>query len=132
MKSSYLVLYSVMNSFGSWVLQEIDQRGWSQSELARRAHASRGSISNIVTGKRDPGPEMCGALARAFNYPPEFVFIKAGLLPSKEEMDPTLAEANKLISELPAEYQTQALALIRFLHKTHLPNNPKKAKSSPN
>lgn len=130
-----LLLYSIMNSFGNWIIQEIEERGWSQSELARRSHASRGSISNIVRGTRYPGPEMCNAIAKAFKYPPEYVFKKAGIIPpeknSTNKTNPSLEEANQLLEELPEDYQKQALNLIRFLHKTYGPDNPKKARSSP-
>lgn len=132
MKSYNLVLYSIMNSFGVWIKQEIKDRGWTQSDLARNAHTSRGSISNIVLGKRSPGPDMCNAIARAFKYPPEFVFKKAGIIPpgrnNKDTTNPALEEANQLLSELPLEYQGQALQLIRFLHDTHAPYDAKKAK----
>lgn len=120
--------------FRNWLWQEIDSRGMSQRDLSKKAKIkiSPGAISHVLNGNRDPGPEFCRAIASALNYPPEYVFRKAGLLPDEKESDPQLAEANQLLSELPKEYQKQALQLIRFLHDTHVPPNTKKAESTSN
>ena len=126
------LLYSIMNTFGNWLEQEINERGWSQAELARKATSSRTSINNIINGRRDPGPEMCRAIANALNLPQEYIFKKAGLIDvdnGEEDTSPTLEEANELMEQLPEEYQQQALALIRFLYETHAPYNAKKSES---
>jgi transcriptional regulator with XRE-family HTH domain len=70
-----------MNSieFREWLRKELNERGWSQSELARRGNVTPGAISAILTGNSNPGPKSCMAIARAFNIPPENIMRKAGL-----------------------------------------------------
>lgn len=121
-------MYSI--SFSDWLYRELDLRNWSQRKLAQEAKISAGSISHVLNGNREPGPDLCRAIAKALDFPPDQVFRMAGLLPEEGETNDDLEQANHLLRELPAEYQTQALALIRFLHKTHVPNSHKKAKSS--
>ncbi|MDO9226629.1 MAG: helix-turn-helix transcriptional regulator [Pseudomonadota bacterium] len=41
-------------------------RGWSQEELGWRVSSSSANISRIETGKHGPGPDVLGALAKAF------------------------------------------------------------------
>lgn len=120
------------NEFRNWLWRELDQRGMSQSDITRQSKIkiSPGAISHVLNGTRDPGPEFCKAIASAFNYSPEYVFRKAGILPKEKNKTPTLEEANELMEQLPEEYQQQALAIIRFLHDTHTPKKAKKSKSS--
>ena len=122
-----------MKKFSEWLRKEINNRNWTQAELAERSSVPSATISRIINNTRDPGPEIANKLAKALNYPPELLFRKAGLLPETKEyaINPALDEANQLLNELPKEYQKQALQLIRFLHDTHVPYNAKKAKSSP-
>ena len=126
-------LFYMDGNFGSWLLDEIEERKWSQADLAEKAGVTNATISRLVNGTRNPGPDLAKKLADALNYPPEFVFRIADLLPPKSESNPTLEEANRLLSELPEEYQKQALQLVRFLHSTHVPHQKnKKAKSTSN
>jgi transcriptional regulator with XRE-family HTH domain len=120
------------NDFQGWLWEELEKRGMSQRDITRKSKIkiSPGAISHILSGTRDPGPEVCKAIASALNYPPEYVFRKAGILPEQEETDPKLAEANQLLKELPEEYRGQALSLIRFLHDNHVKLKPTSAESS--
>ena len=69
-------------NFGEWLDKELIQRGWSQSELARRGGVSPSTVQQAVTGITKPGPRLCQAIARAFGMPAEEVFRLASLLPS--------------------------------------------------
>ena len=86
-----------MDNFGKWLLQELENRDMSQSELSRLSGLSRGTLSNLISGTRGRGPDSIEAIARAFKMPPEQVFRVAGLLPPKPDEDAWVEEqAHKL------------------------------------
>ncbi|MCJ7532270.1 MAG: helix-turn-helix transcriptional regulator [Anaerolineales bacterium] len=70
----------------------MDKKGWGQRELARQAKVSQGSIGNVIRGDRQPGPDLCHAIARALKLPPEAVFRAAGILPEVNQDAPGLEE----------------------------------------
>lgn len=103
--------------FVDWLKKELDDRGWKQAELARRAKLHRGTIANIMTGSRSPGPEFCTALADALGYPVEDVFRRAGLLPpdpSPAERK-TLGQMIELAKMLTPAQRAEAISFLRFL-----------------
>jgi len=65
-----------------WITKEINLRGWSVRELARRAYLSHATINGVLTEKAGAGPDFCTGIARAFRVPPDQVFRLAGLLPT--------------------------------------------------
>ena len=74
-----------MKKFSEWLRKEINDRNWTQAELAERSSVPNATISRIINNTRDPGPEIANKLAKALNYPPELLFRKAGLLPETKE-----------------------------------------------
>ena len=103
-----------MDTFGKWLSREIDQRGWTQSELARRCRVSHVTISRVVTGERNPGQDLCKKIAKALEVPPEVIFRKAGLLPSIEELDDKSAsELLTIFKNLDRERRAMLLNLAR-------------------
>jgi transcriptional regulator with XRE-family HTH domain len=101
-------------SFSEWLLSEIRERGISQSELARRSGVTRTAISDVVTGRRNPGKELANGIATALSLPPEQVFRAAGILPPAAEVD---AEVERIIheaSKLGDQDKAEVLAFIRM------------------
>lgn len=74
-------------NFVEWLTSELDKRDWTASDLARHSGISKGSISNIISGVRQPGNDVCEGIARAFKISPEVVYRRAGLLPPLPEED---------------------------------------------
>lgn len=72
-----------MESLTVWIIEELNRRDWNPADLAKRAGLSTGSLSNIMNGKRKPGPKALRAIARALGEPPDNVFRLAGLLPKE-------------------------------------------------
>ena len=101
--------------FSEWLQSEMDNRGWSQADLAREAGVTRAAINGVLTGARGPGNELCVAIANAFHLTPEVVFRAAGLLPPAREPDPLASEAAHLVSLLPEDKKQIAVEYIRFL-----------------
>lgn len=44
----------------------VDEKGWSQAELARKMHLSRAYISRLFSGERIGGKELLGGIMTAF------------------------------------------------------------------
>ena len=108
-------MFSVENNkFTNWLNNELDKQGWTQSELARRAGLSRGTLSNITSGSKGIGEETCRAIARAFNVPPETVFRAAGILPNNPGMDEDYEELKHIFNQMTDEEQEEFLAQGRL------------------
>jgi len=105
----------MLDDFGSYIAQQLENNGWSMRELARRASLSPTSVSYVVNGRVKPTAEFCRSIARALNLPPEGVFRKAGLLPPKPEETAEIDEANYLFSQLSREEQRRLLIMMRAL-----------------
>ena len=101
-----------MTTFTEWLNEELSKRDWSQSDLARKSGIHRGSIYNVINETRSPGAEMCLAIANAFQLPPEYVFVKAGLLPQKT-VARNKAENEYLFAKLSDEDQQEILEIMR-------------------
>jgi transcriptional regulator with XRE-family HTH domain len=103
-----------MKTFTDWLLHEMDIRGMSQADLAKEANVSRTAISNLINENRNPGPELSTAIAYAFNYPPDIVFQKAGLLPEKGNESPELKELSHLYQNATEGIQKEILDFARY------------------
>ena len=109
-------IMSAMNiQFSKWLMNKLIEKGWSQAELAYKAGVSRTAISDVISEKRSAGTELCRAIARAFNLPPELIFRKAGLLPAAPDNSPTLESINYKLSLLPESEQERILEFVDFL-----------------
>jgi transcriptional regulator with XRE-family HTH domain len=105
--------------FIRWLTEEMDKRGWNNSELARKAGLrSPSTIQQVVTGGRNPGVEFCLGVARAFREPPELVFRRAGLLPDREGIEDELYDRFRAyIEELSPERRAELFRYVMFLHQ---------------
>ena len=93
------IMYT-MENFGDWLLKQLKDRNISQSELARLAGISKGTISNLINGTRGAGQDSLSAIAHALKLPPELVNIeweKLGLMKfvPVEELAPEEPRKNK-------------------------------------
>jgi transcriptional regulator with XRE-family HTH domain len=102
--------------FKVWLAQELDQRGWSHAEMGRRSGVAQTTISNVISGNRAPGPDLCRAIARALGESEEKIFRLAGLLsPLPFDSDPILAEIQEIVRHLPPTKRQEVLRFVRFL-----------------
>ena len=65
-----------------WLNSELDRRGWSRSEAARRGEVSASMMDKVIGGFSKPGLRFYRGIARAFNMPMEDVLRMAGILPT--------------------------------------------------
>lgn len=66
----------------------------------------------IKSGQRQPGTDICEAIARAFGYSPETVYRAAGLLPPAPAHDYT--EWHHVIDQLSSEDNDEMLEIARL------------------
>ncbi len=100
--------------FATWLEEELKNRGWSQSELARRGHIRPNTVSRVLNRERAPGPDFCKAVARALHIPQYTVFYIAGLL--EDVPDDLSQEEQELVyhfQQLTPEEQEDILSFLR-------------------
>lgn len=117
--SDKYVIYSLMRvtSFTEWIQAQLKQLGMSQAELSRRTGLSTGHVSMIVNGDRDPGPDACKAIAKAFDLPESVVFQAAGLLTGIHEEGEGSAlktMAHSLFDRLDVDDQEELVQFMRL------------------
>lgn len=113
-----LKIYYVEQKLVDWMLEELRDRKMSHRELARRAGISHSSISNILSGYREPTWDFCAAISKPLDKQPIEVFRIAGLLPPSsgkvDELSEDEAELIKLYRQLsPGEVRSYALSFLR-------------------
>jgi transcriptional regulator with XRE-family HTH domain len=102
--------------FSAWLIEQIEECGWSQSELGRRAGLGNATVSRIVSDMRAPGPDVCLAIARALREPPEKIFCLAGILPPVPgEQCREFKEVSEMLACLPDSTYQQTMLAIRAL-----------------
>ena len=94
-----------------------EQRGWSQSELARRSGLTQGHINQIEAGKRlNPSVEVLQRVAQAFGVGVDSLLQDSPLAPLAQDIAQAPAnELTKLWSRLSAEDKETVMRVARRL-----------------
>jgi len=103
-----------VNTFGDWLLVQLEEKKWSQADLARAAGVSRAAISDIISGRRNVGTELATSIADALNYPADQVFRVAGLLPLPPKPDAVMERIAHEASDLTPAEKNELLAYIQM------------------
>lgn len=102
----------------AWISQEVEQRGWSYRELARRAGVSHTLISRTLSGDMAPSADFCIKVANTINESPEKLLRLAGILPTSPASDDSaFQEIMELVRSLPPEDQKEILEYVRFRYQ---------------
>jgi transcriptional regulator with XRE-family HTH domain len=119
-----------MESFSEWIQNELDERGWSRLEAARRGGISASMFDKIINGYSKPGLKFCVGIARAFNMPAEIVLRRADLLPQRTEETPVRREMLYLFDQLTEETQETVITMLRgYVRETAVPYTTKTTRS---
>jgi transcriptional regulator with XRE-family HTH domain len=102
------------NSFSEWLLLTLENKKWSQADLARAAKVSRSAISEVISGRRRVGKDLATSIADALKLPPEQVFREAGILPP-ENNDPWVEEMSHKLGQLSPGLRSMAERLINSM-----------------
>jgi len=107
-----------MGNFPEWLQTELDNREWTQADLARKAELSRTVISRVMNGERLPGVDFCKGVARAFNLRDIEVMRRAGLADPEPATDiPSIRELVGTFNELDDENRETILKMLRALNE---------------
>jgi transcriptional regulator with XRE-family HTH domain len=102
--------------FSEWLQNEMDKRGWSQSDLARYADLNRAVINKLLNGKSHPQHPTLEAISRALKIPLETTYRAAGLLPINSDNDDAMEEAIHIFKSIQStQRRATALALLKAL-----------------
>jgi len=99
--------------FSAWLRSTISQKGISDAEFARRAGVSRGAISSLINGRREPGRDLLNGISRALNMPMDEVYRVAGYSDSSGN-DPTAARIAHMASLLPESDKRDVIDFIEY------------------
>jgi len=113
-----------METLVNFLEAELARRAWRPADLARAAGVPDATISHILNGSRRAGPEVCNALARALDEPPERVFRLAGLLPPLPPAVEEEREAVRILRGLSPDLREAALRMLRGLRPGAVPPPP--------
>ncbi len=97
------------NKLRSWLNNELNDRGWSHRELARRSKISQAQISGFLSGERGIGLDTINAISRVLQIPPEKLLEMADLLPSTVPKDYTFDEILQVMKRLSPERRQELL-----------------------
>jgi len=102
----------MVSEFSAWFNKEVQERGWTFREVARRGGINNSTISLVASEQRNPGLSFCVRVAHAFGMRPERVLRIAGLLPP---LPPPVAEEDEVMVAFRRLGPTDRDALIRML-----------------
>jgi transcriptional regulator with XRE-family HTH domain len=99
----------------TWLANEIETRGWSIRELARRAGVSHTTVADVISQQRIPTWDFCAAIAGALDKSPEDIFRLAGLLPPIPPAVEEEREAIGILRALSPELRAAVMNMLRSL-----------------
>lgn len=102
-----------MTIFTNWLEEELKNRGWSYSELARRASTHRTTVSAVMTGRNKITWEFCANVAHALGMSPIELFKKADLI-ATHDADDKIEEVVEIMSQLNDTDRQDILDFAKF------------------
>jgi transcriptional regulator with XRE-family HTH domain len=118
-----------MNKLKIWLLQELEKRNMSQSDLAKTSGLTRQAISYYLGDKsKRPDDEALNKIAHALRIHPKKIYEAAGILPPELEEDPWVDMMNYKIRNLPIEAREIAERLINTVAEQEEANRRGKLK----
>lgn len=121
-------------AFSGWLIEQMQARNLSQSDLARASGLTRQAISYYLSEKsKSPDGDALTKIAHALHVSPIVVFRKAGLLPPGPNNEIKFEDWKFLLDQLtPEEEQEMREIAIRKIERHKQSNSlrslkPKKA-----
>ena len=95
-------------SFSEWIVEELDDRGWSRSEAARRGGISPSMFDKVINGFSQPGMRFIEGIAKAFEISEHEVFARL----YGTDIDNRIVYE---VSDMTPEEQREVLSYIQYL-----------------
>lgn len=99
-----------------------EARGWTQTELSKRAKLSVSAISQFESGQRTPSFEALRKLAEAFEVETDFIFGRVAEQEPVKAM-PEFQTMYRKLNNLPEEERAQAVKILKGVLDVHHPSN---------
>jgi transcriptional regulator with XRE-family HTH domain len=110
-------MFSAMSTitFAEWLVKELEERGWSQADLARETGLTTGGVSNLINQVRKPNPDTCNVIAHALKLPSEIVLQAAGYWkPETSEKPPGFEEWVYIFTTATEQQRQEILDYARY------------------
>ena len=108
-----------------WVEAKLKDYGWSIRELARRGGLSNSYISQVLSGRAQPGAKFYQGMAKAFDLPISVIELldREGTIPTNEDDEPfTFSEWVAILEQLtPSERAELVKLAFRLLLSRRIP-----------
>lgn len=110
-----------MTSFSEWIVSELERRGWSRSEAARRGDISASMMDKVINGVSQPGLSFIKGIAKAFNISLVEVLERAGEYQPKSpvEWQSDREEWESAYDVLSPEDRAEMLEFVRLKINRH-------------
>lgn len=118
--------YLTSMDFSQWVVGELEKRGWSRSEAARRGGISSSMFDKVINGHAKPGVKFIEGIAQAFKMSPADVMMR---LKKQNTEDPWVEEMSHKLTLLSPGLRSIAEVMINALAEGD-ESSPRKAKPS--
>lgn len=136
----YMPLGTIVNkmennvTFADWLKEQLELRGWTQTQLAAKSGLTRAAISNYINQIRQPEAASLIAIADALDLPREHVLKVAGILQENNKivMTEDIAEMIELITDWDEYDRAEMLELFRLRDKYHKARRKHKRRSAGN
>jgi transcriptional regulator with XRE-family HTH domain len=106
--------------FAEWLRGELDRRGLSQQDLARRGGMSSPGVSQIVRGTAQPRAESIVKIAIGLGEDPVSLLRSYGELPAPLPETADEEEAVRILRTLPYHLRQVAVWMLRGMHAEYL------------
>jgi transcriptional regulator with XRE-family HTH domain len=108
-----------MSKLSDFLNDEIEERGWSKRELARRSGISSAQVTDVMNERAQAGAEFCVSVARALGEDPEDMLRLAGILPPLPPAVREEGEALRLFRSFDPQAREVILVTLRCLLGLH-------------
>jgi transcriptional regulator with XRE-family HTH domain len=98
--------------FSEWITQELDKKGWSRREAARRGDISASILDKVIAHESQPGITFYKGIAKAFEMSLVDVLIKAGEVDPRDLSDENI---NTRFARLSGSQQRMVLRFIESI-----------------
>ena len=111
--------------FSEWLVEELDKRGWSRSEAARRGGLSASMFDKVINGYSKPGVKFIEGIARAFKMSSAEVMMHVN---NNGTDDPWVQEMDLKLQQLPPHLRNVASRMLDSLIESEESQKQTKAK----
>lgn len=113
-------MYFMATQIGIYLLDQLEKRGWSQNELARRSGLTSGTISNTINGVYGADQSTLISIANALKVSKEEIFRAAGILPPVSTQTEEIERLNFLFNQLDDTDKTTIIQMMEFFLQNKL------------